>query len=284
MVGMATLDLVYSIESHPTRESENRVHDSGVAVGGLMGRAALTAARLGYHPKLLAACGTGLMAEVLQHEIAQEEIQATWLIRPGPSQHSVILATRDDGSRTTLWTPQPFLSASSTEKLLEFLVDVDIALLDATDPWLYRETVLICRRLGITTVLDTGSGRPWTADYLGEIDYVLASTKYARKLTPLKGVEAAAELWPGRCRNVFAITEGNRGGAWATGPSVHDAHRWTTPTVDTIDSCGAGDVFHGAFVCGLADGLEIRECFDFSARVAARSTTALGNDAIGTTK
>lgn len=280
MIGMATLDLTYSLDAYPESETETRTLGQKVVAGGLMGRAAVTTARLGHTPKLFATCGTGLMADLLRNELECEGVDATWQVAPQPSQHSVVLSSRADGSRTTIWTPQPFFPAAPIDELADFLSGVSIALLDATDPLLYHAAVDICDEMGIVTVLDTGSGRPWTHECLNRIDYVLASAKYTRKLSGLVGVEAASGLWREHCRSVLAITEGADGGAWATGPLISDAHRWETPSVDAIDSCGAGDVFHGAFACALAEGLDLADCFDFSARVAADSTTAVGNSAI----
>jgi sugar/nucleoside kinase (ribokinase family) len=43
-----------------------------------------------------------------------------------------------------------------------------------------------------------------------------------------------------------------------------------------VDTTGAGDVFHGAFIYGLLAGWEMRRILDFANAMAALNCTALG--------
>lgn len=74
--------------------------------------------------------------------------------------------------------------------------------------------------------------------------------------------------------DVVAITEGE-GGCWYT--SVEgDAHvpAWVAPNI--VDTTGAGDVFHGAFLFGRQSGRDLGASFELAAAVAALKCTALG--------
>jgi hypothetical protein len=46
--------------------------------------------------------------------------------------------------------------------------------------------------------------------------------------------------------------------------------------VDVVDTTGAGDVFHGAFLCGLLQGWEAGDILRFTNAVSARKCTCLG--------
>jgi len=46
--------------------------------------------------------------------------------------------------------------------------------------------------------------------------------------------------------------------------------------VDAVDTTGAGDVFHGAFLYGLLSGWSVEHTLDFSNAAAAMSCTELG--------
>jgi len=46
--------------------------------------------------------------------------------------------------------------------------------------------------------------------------------------------------------------------------------------VETVDTTGAGDVFHGAFIYGLVAGWEIHRMLDFANAMAGLNCTALG--------
>ena len=49
-----------------------------------------------------------------------------------------------------------------------------------------------------------------------------------------------------------------------------------------MDSCGAGDTFHGAYAWAVAQGLSPAECFDTAAWSAALKVSQVGNQAIPT--
>ena len=143
-------------------------------------------------------------------------------------------------------------------------------------------TLHVCQQRGITTVLDTGSGRPWTAELMAEVDHVIASEKFTRKLTAVTGRDAAAALWSGGCRKVFAITRGQNGGVWATGPTPGSTGRWQPAPVEAIDTTGAGDVFHGAYAWALASGMDLVTAIEHAAWASGLGTTRVGNDALPT--
>jgi sugar/nucleoside kinase (ribokinase family) len=58
--------------------------------------------------------------------------------------------------------------------------------------------------------------------------------------------------------------------------------RWDAAPVTAVDSCGAGDTFHGAYAWALATGLSPAECFATAAWSAGLKVTQLGNKGIPT--
>ena len=49
--------------------------------------------------------------------------------------------------------------------------------------------------------------------------------------------------------------------------------------VDVVDTTGAGDVFHGAFIRGMLEGWELENAVEFASAVAAIKCTKLGGRA-----
>ena len=133
MIGMATVDYLYVLDDYPEADSVSRALEHQIAVGGLAGRGAIVAKRLGGTTKLLASCGTGVHAQVLMEGLDAEGVDCTWVTYEQPSQHSAVFLARGDATRTIVWLPQPMADARMTERLPEFLEGVDVALLDSTD-------------------------------------------------------------------------------------------------------------------------------------------------------
>ena len=282
MIGMATVDYLYVLDDYPKVDSVTPALDHQIVVGGLAGRAAIAARRLGGATRLLAACGTGVHADVLKAGLDAEGVECTWVAYDRPSQHSAVILARGDATRTIIWLPQPMADARMLERLPELLDGVDVALLDSTDEALATAALDECARRGVTTVLDTGSGRPWTAGLLGGVDHVIAPEKFVVKLTGHPAETAAVELWGGSCRAVFGVTQGPAGGVFATGKEPERLQRWDAVPVTAVDSCGAGDTFHGAYAWAVATGLPPAECFATAAWSAGLKISQIGNKGIPT--
>ncbi len=282
VIGMATLDYLYVLEAHPEADSVTRALEHQVVVGGLAGRAAIAARRLGGPTRLFAACGTGVHAEVLKAGLEAEGVDCAWVVYDQPSQHSAVLLAREGATRTIVWLPQPMADERMVQQLPEFLEGVDVALLDATDGALASAALDECERRGVTTVIDTGSGRPWTRSLLGRVDHVIAPEGFARRETGRSAEQAALELWGESCRTVFGVTQGARGGVFTTGKEPERLRRWDAAPAHAVDSCGAGDTFHGAYAWALAHGMSAAECFATASWSAALKVSQLGNAGIPT--
>ena len=282
MIGMATLDYLYLLEDHPTADSVSPALEYHTVVGGAAGRGAIAAKRLGGTTRLLAACGSGVHAQALKAHVDAEGVECTWVAYDQPSQHSAVIVARGDATRTIIWLPQPMADARMIEQLPGFLDGVDVALLDATDEGLASAALDECEKRGITTVIDTGSGRPWTAGLLSRVDHVIAPETFVLKQTGRPAAMAAVELWGNSCRVVFGVTQGPRGGVFTTGKGPESLGRWDAAPVIGVDSCGAGDTLHGAYAWALAKGLPPAECFEIAAWSAALKVSELGNKGIPT--
>ena len=282
MIGMATVDYLYVLDDYPKADSVTPALEHQIVVGGLAGRAAIAAKRLGGTTRLLAACGTGVHAQVLIAGLDAEGVECTWVAYDQPSQHSAVILARGDATRTIIWLPQPMADARMIERLPKFLDGVDVALLDSTDEALATAALDECEKRGVTTVIDTGSGRPWSERLLGRVDHVIAPEKYVLKKTGHPAETAAVELWGDFCRLVFAVTQGPSGGVFTTGNEPERLQRWDAAPVTAVDSCGAGDTFHGAYAWAVAKGLSPAECFDIAAWSAGLKISQLGNKGIPT--
>jgi sugar/nucleoside kinase (ribokinase family) len=281
-IGMATVDYLYVLDDYPKADSVTRAREHQVVVGGTAGRGAIAAKRLGGTVKLLAACGTGEYAQALKAGLDAEGVECTWVAYDQPSQHSAVILAQGDGTRTIIWLPQPFADARMVERLPEFLEGVDVALLDVTDEVLATAALDECEKRGVTTVIDSGSGRPWTGRLLGRADHVIAPETYVRKVSQRPAEEAAVELWGDSCRVLFGITQGPRGGVFTTAGDPASLRHWDAAPVAVVDSCGAGDTFHGAYAWALARGLPPAECFATAAWSAGLKVTQLANKGIPT--
>ena len=75
---------------------------------------------------------------------------------------------------------------------------------------------------------------------------------------------------------VVVVTEGERG-SWCASPEGE--FHVPAYTVEPVDTTGAGDVFHGAFLLGRARGWDLERCLRVASATAALKCRALGGRA-----
>ncbi|MGC9371669.1 MAG: carbohydrate kinase family protein, partial [Paracoccaceae bacterium] len=133
---------------------------------------------------------------------------------------------------------------------------------------------------GKTVVLDgsktSGPVRGTMRELVGHVDVLISGSGFVQGLTGKQDLWAAltAALDFGPC--IVVQTEGVDGSYTVTADA-----RFHTPAFrcDVVDTTGAGDVFHGAYIVGLIHGWDLRTIARFATAVSAIKCTRLGGRA-----
>jgi sugar/nucleoside kinase (ribokinase family) len=138
----------------------------------------------------------------------------------------------------------------------------------------------LCRSAKILTSLDGGGLRSNTHELLAFIDVAIVAARLCEQM----GVSPAEMLdyLKGRGCRIGGVTMGERGLLWydETG-TVRSLAALAVPADKIVDTSGAGDVFHGAYVYSyLADPAATWEShFRFARAAATHKIQHLGNEA-----
>jgi sulfofructose kinase len=102
--------------------------------------------------------------------------------------------------------------------------------------------------MGIQTVLDAGSRHLGTEQLADQVDYLIASAKFARQMT---GAQDRQREYTHCVKNAphVVVTDGAQGAV--LGAAGEAAGHLPAFDVPAVDSTGAGDTFHGAFAWAL---------------------------------
>jgi len=104
------------------------------------------------------------------------------------------------------------------------------------------------------------------------VDLLFANEDEARELAQSDKRDDTIEAMKQVARS-FAITRGNRGSILFDGSNLIEiaAH-----TVEAIDTLGAGDLYAGAFLYGLTEGMSFQHCGDLASLAASKIVTQYG--------
>ena len=137
-----------------------------------------------------------------------------------------------------------------------------------------------CREAGILTSLDGGGLRSNTDEVLGFIDVAVVAERLCEQMRLSPG-DMLRHLRARGCR-VGGVTLGPRGLLYYQGDSeVRTMPALDVPLSQIVDTSGAGDIFHGAYVYSyLAQPRgDWEDHFRFARAAAAHAIQHLGNEA-----
>ncbi len=122
------------------------------------------------------------------------------------------------------------------------------------------------------TILDAGSVHEGTEALADKVDWLITSSKFARSKTGEQDLTKATKVLA-KINPQSICTDGENGCFWSVNGDNGHLHSYQ---VDTVDSNGAGDVFHGAFAYGLVSDYEFADNLNFASKMAALSCTGKG--------
>jgi len=138
----------------------------------------------------------------------------------------------------------------------------------------------ICRANGIPVVADFERAEdPGFNELLGIVDHLILSKSFAAKITGEESPALAARaLWTPD-RKTVVVTAGS-GGCWFVDANdLGKVRQQRAFKIEPVDTTGCGDVFHGAYAAGLADGMGVRDRIIFASAAAALKATRPGGQA-----
>lgn len=273
--GLATLDVIHRIDESPGRNEKVTAHAQFVAAGGPAANAAVTFAALGGEAILLTVLGSGPIAEAVTAELAGVNVHvidiAPDLVDTTPvSSVSVIASTGErsvvGGDAAAIIAPAP-----RPEELARVLADADVVLLDGHHPQLAIAVAAGASDAGVPSVLDAGRWKDVMPGVIDQVTDVVASADF-RVPGASTSEETAARLVSDGSPIVI-LTAGAEPVRWWSAGTYGEV---PVPTVDAVDTLGAGDVFHGAYAYALARGADIKQRIVFANEVAATRCATVG--------
>jgi len=271
-VGLTTLDLIY-LADHPPGSNEKLVaRDYMVAAGGPATNAAIAFAHLGNSATVISSVGCHPMTQLVLADLQQWGVEVKDLTpeKTEPPPVSSIVVTAATGERAVI-------SINAVKTLIEgdrvspdVLQGVAVLLIDGHQMAVGRTLTQRAKKVGIPVVIDGGSWKLGFETVLPFADYVIASANFHPPNCQSQQ-ETIAYLQSLGVSHI-AITQGEKPIEYC------DRDGWghiSVPTIQPIDTLGAGDFFHGAF-CHFILQTDFVNALAQSAQIAAKSCHFFG--------
>ena len=273
-VGIAALDQVFRVDAMPSRPEKYRSHALHVTGGGTAANAAVAAARLGAMVRFYGVLGDDRTGDEIVAGLVAEHVDCGGIRRVAGrrSPLSAILVDRL-GERLIVSYADPELPWS-TDHLPEALpAGVDGVLGDTRWQAGSAHFFRLARAAGIPAVLDADRAPRDIPELMELATHVAFSHQGARDLTGEEDPSSALRTIGKRPSTWVAVTHGANGVLHWHGREVAREPAFPVRAVDTL---GAGDTWHGAFIVALAEGASEEDAVRFASAAAALKCARFG--------
>ena len=280
-VGHSCLDRLCTVEAYPPEDGSTHITSISVQGGGAVATALAASARLGTPSALagyLGADGTGREIRTLL-ETDGVDTQYIRDIPGGRSSVSYVMVNPAKSTRTKFPYPDDLPPIQWDSALTGLIQSARVLHLDGTQYDNALAAAKIAKAAGVVVSLDGCSvkaGGEKCAALASMADILIMNAKYPLLVTGRTDYGEALLEMAGWGPKIVGGTQGAQGCLAVIDVAIR---RFPAFPVEAVDTTGAGDVFHGAFLSGYLRGMALEENIRFASAVSAIKCTKIGGRA-----
>jgi len=278
-LGMAALDILLRARSLPTWDSGTRLDAVAVEGGGPAATAMVAVQRLGVRAGFVGTYGADRLGQIKLQTLVENGVDVSHAVGvDGPEDQVVLVCVNSEsGERIFSGVGGGLRQSLKVEDLSrEYVTSADFLHLDGMHAAAALQAAIWMREAGKRVMLDGSATRGPVSDGLralvGLADVVIAGAGFCPALTGRTEVRDAGSAVLDLGPRVVVQTLGREGSYTVTPTGWFHVPAFDVTVVDTT---GAGDVFHGAYLVAMALGWDTRTAALFSTAVAAIKCTQL---------
>jgi sulfofructose kinase len=275
-LGQACLDFLGRLTAYPEEDGKCELADLHIQCGGPASTAMVTLSRLGIPTSFLGSISDDQFGIEIVKGLEKEKVDHTFLkITPGyTSQFAFIAITEGAGNRTVFWHRGTVPHLRSADVDLSPFSAARILHLDGLMIQASIEAAHQAREKGLTVVMDAGTMRDGSLELVSLVDILIASEGFPQSLVGKDApVEEALEVLHRLGPQEVVITRGSEGSVGLRDQRIITQEAFST---DAVDTTGAGDVYHGAYIFGLLQEWDMARCMRFASATAALKCKEVG--------
>jgi ribokinase len=280
-LGQDNVDVVIRLERLPRWEDMGKFSGFTLAHGGPAGTACVVTARFGVPTGFIDKLGNDEMTAFRLSGLKQAGVDVSRMVkRDSPENRIVLVYVQEKTGECFFCSHKNMRSQPIQPEELDhdYITSAKYLHLDGSHPRASLQAARWMHKAGKMVVLDakkTNNPVPdWMQAIVAESDVLICGSGFCSMLTGEKNLQQARRLTLDKGPDIVVQTEGINGSY-----TVGKNEEFHTPAfkVDVIDTTGAGDVFHGAYLYGLLQDWDLKRITIFSSAVSAITCTVLGN-------
>ena len=276
-IGIPVRDLTFRVSSVPARGSKvNATHFEEICGGNAL-NAAIGIVRLGGRASVCGPMGDikETSSRYIFEKLAHEGIDSQHIVHmPGLVTPLSAIMIDESGERTIVTYRDPELWKVDLPPAEALLDDCAAILTESRCAEFCTDLCAEARRRGIPVIVDVDRAMSLREGLLNASSHLVFSSEPLQETADIaddaQALKKIAKLTP----SFLAGTRGPRGTIWLDeNGAIQETPAFPVHTVDTL---GAGDIFHGAFALAITEQQELRQALRFASAAAALKCTRFG--------
>src|SRR3974390_1643653 len=276
-IGMPVRDLTFRVPGLPARGSkENATHFDEICGGNAL-NGAIGIARLGGRASICGPMGDAreTTSRYIFEKMAEEGIEMRHIVHmPGLVTPISNIMIDPSGERTIVTFRDPELWKVHLPNTSTLLEDCDAILTESRCAAFCTDLCAEARRRGIPVIVDVDRAMSLREGLLTASSHLVFSSEPLQETAGVaddgEALRKIAKLTP----SFLAATRGAQGTIWLD--EHHNLQQTPAFPVHTVDTLGAGDVFHGSFALAITEDQDLRSALRFASAAAALKCTRFG--------
>lgn len=277
-IGHSSWDITVLVDDYPTENVKYRFNEKYAAGGGPAGNAAYLLGKWGVDTVIATSIGSDDYGTKIKKEFQSVNVNTDYVETSyeKDTSFSFILVNKKNGSRTVFNVTSEHLPL----KKLTYEFAPDIILTDGHDYATSQNA--ISKYPHAISVIDAGRPVQEVIELCKYIKYIVCSKEFAESVTGLKMdfnnpqtlVNVYTKLQNKYPNSNIVITLESHGALYQVNNQIKIMPGLKCNVVDTT---GAGDTFHGAFVYGLANNFDMEKVITLANIAAGLSVQKMGS-------
>jgi sulfofructose kinase len=272
--GLNSVDHLCIVPEYPHLDSKSEIVQYEQLPGGQVATAMLFLSRMGLKTKYIGKIGGDNLGHFCLKKLELEaiDISSIRIEESARNQFSIIIIDQQSGERTVLCQRDSRLDFKEPELNEDAICSGRILHLDGNDPASLRAASW-CQKQEIPVSIDLDKVAPNCTALIEQIDFLIVSSSFPSEYTGISDPIESFYSLRRKFNGFLAMTLGGNGAmAWVGDRCI----QFPGLPVKAVDSTGAGDIFHGAFIYGLLQNWPLNKIMAFANASAGLSCTHLG--------
>ncbi len=274
-LGACVLDTLINCKSYPVEDTKLKAEKIFLSGGGPVGNALVVMSKLGIQTEVVGGFGSDSAADYLLRDFQTYSVKTEHVVQiDGATSFTSYIVLSESGKTRTCVFDRGTVTDEEKNVDLSALEGASVLHLDGN----YLKGAIFAAKYakeqGVKVSLDAGGLYENIESLLPYVDILIPSAEFAMGLTKTDNIPAAMKVLAEKYSpEILVVTDGSKGGYYfEDGRAVH----YDSVKVKAVDTNGAGDTFHGAFVTAYCEGMSVKDCCTFASTVAGYKCTQMG--------